>query len=88
MITIKSKSYRKDDATFVADVIDRGLCGCCEKYSSYYNPHDIICEGCVHKIACDDLQSAYHYMIAKALRMFSEENTGKVDPLEMELLDS
>lgn len=88
MITIKSTSYHKDDATFVADVLDRGLCGCCEKYSSYYDPQDIACEGCTHKIACADLQSAYHYMITKALRMFAEENTGKIDPFELELLDS
>ena len=88
MITIKSKAYTKDDAIFVADVINRGICGFCEKYSSYYDPQDIACESCTHKTACADLQSAYHYMLAKALRLFADENTGKVDPLEMELLDS
>lgn len=88
MITIKSTSYRTDDAVFVANVLDRGLCGCCEKYSSYYNPDDIACEGCTHKTACVDLQSAYHYMIGKSLRMIAEEKTAKIDPLELELLDS
>lgn len=88
MITIKSKSYNKDDAIFVADVINRGLCGHCEQYSSYYNPQDMNCEGRAHKTDCVDLQSAYHYMLAKALLMFAEENAGKVDPLELELLDS
>lgn len=88
MITIKSTSYRKDDAMFVPDVIDRGLCGCCEKYSSYYDPHEILCEGCTHKTACADLQSGYHYMIAKALRLFNEDETGKTVPYEMELPDS
>lgn len=88
MITIKSTGYKKDDAIFVADVINRGLCGHCEQYSSYYDPQDMNCEGCSHKTACADLQSAYHYMLAKALRLFAEENTGKVDPLEVELLDS
>ena len=88
MITIKSKAYTKDDAIFVADVINIGICRFCKKYSSYYDPQDIVCEGCTHKTACADLQSAYHYMLAKSLWMLSEENTGKVDPLEIELLDS
>lgn len=88
MITIKSTKYNVHDAMFVADVLDRGLCGCCEKYSSYYNPHDIICDGCVNKTACSDLQSAYHYMIAKVFRDFAEDQSIKVDPLELELLDS
>ena len=88
MITIKSKSYNKDDAIFVVDVINRGLCGHCEQYYSYLVPQGMNCEGCTHKTACADLQSACQYMLAKALRMFAEENTGKVDPLELELLDS
>lgn len=88
MITIKSTSYHKDDAIFVADVINRGLCGHCEQYLSYCDPKGRNCEGCTHKTACADLQLAYHYMLAKALRLFAEENTGKVDPLELELLDS
>lgn len=88
MITIKSKAYTRDDATFVADVINRGLCGHCEQYSSYYDPQDMNCEGCLHKTACADLQSAYHYMRAKALRMFDEDKRGKTIPYEMELPDS
>lgn len=88
MITIKSTSYRSSDAVFLVDVINSGLSKCCANYSEFYNPNDKICEGCAHKTACVDLQSAYHYMLGKALRMFSEENTGKVDPLEVELLDS
>lgn len=88
MITIKSSAYTKDDAIFVADVINRGLCGHCEQYSSYYDPQDMNCEGCTHKTACADLQSVYHYMIAKALRMFDEDKTVKTVPYEMELPDS
>lgn len=88
MITIKSTSYRSSDAVFLADVINSGLNTCCANYSEYYIPNNKICEGCAHKTACVDLQSAYHYMIGKALRMFSEENVGKIDPLELELLDS
>ena len=88
MITIKSKSYSYDDALFLSNVVDRGLCGCCVHYSLYFDSYDAACESCTHKTACADLQSAYHYMLAKSLRMFAEENTGKVDPFELELLDS
>lgn len=80
MITIKSTSYRKEDVIFVTGVIDRGLCGCCEKYSTYHDKNKIDCERCVNKTACTDLQSAYHYMIAKMLRMEADE--------EIELPDS
>ena len=78
MITIKSTAYKKDDAIFVADVINRGLCGHCEQYSSYYDPQDMNCEGCTHKTACADLQSAYHYMLAKAIRMDAEDNLDSI----------
>ena len=88
MITIKSKSYNNEDAGFVAIVINRGLCGCCEKYSACYGPLEIDCSSCQHKIACADLQSAYHYMLAKSLRMYAEDYESKVDPLESELPDS
>lgn len=88
MITIKSKSYHKDDVSFVADVIASGLDRCCNKYSLYNGSQETICEGCTHKIACDDLRSSYYFMLSKAFRMFAEENTGKIDPLELELLDS
>lgn len=88
MITIKAKSYGLDDTRFLSNVIDRGLCGCCEHYSVYYDTYDSACERCTHKIACNDLRSAYYFIIAKSIRMFVEEQATKVDPLELELLDS
>lgn len=75
---------------FVGDVIDRGLCGHCSEYSSYFNfeSDEVNCEGCTHKTACSDLRSAYHYMISKALRMLAEDQTGKTVPSELEFPDS
>ncbi len=74
MITIKSAKYSADDAIFVANVINRGLCGHCEQYSSYYDPQDMNCEGCTHKTACADLRSAYYFMLAKSLRVGKENS--------------
>lgn len=88
MIIIKSTSYRSSDDVFLVDVINSGLSNCCANYSEFYNPNGKICEGCAHKTACVDLQSAYHYMIAKVFRDFAEDQSIKVDPLELELLDS
>lgn len=75
MITIKSAKYSADDAIFVTDVISRGLCSHCEKYSSFYDFKDINCEGCTHKIACSDLRSAYYFMLAKSLRVSNGNST-------------
>ena len=79
MITIKTAKYSADDAIFVASVINRGLCGHCEKYSSFYDFKDINCEGCTHKTACSDLRSAYYFMLAKSLRVSDGNSTELLD---------
>ena len=80
MITIKSKSYNKDDSIFLSNVIDRGLCGCCEHYSVYFDTYDAACETCTHKTACADLKSAYYFMIAKSIRLIVKEESPKNRP--------
>lgn len=67
MITIRTNAYNQRDFIFAEEVLHTGLSRSCFNFAGYTDVD--ICKVCEHKIACKELQSAMHYLLAKIYRI-------------------
>lgn len=67
MITIRTDAYNQKDFIFAEEVLHTGLSHSCFNFA--YNTDVDICKVCEHKIACKELQSAMHFVLAKICRI-------------------
>ena len=88
MITIKSTKYTKFDIDFCTNVLYNGLCSTCVIFSNYSMFDQDICENCKHKLACTELQSAYHHMLSKKLRVDAIDHLDVLTLDDLEFPDS